>query len=86
MTDYRVKKLKSLTKKAQGLIDELDLLLDAELRHINEYANCEELCMQLSEADKNLRLAVYDLQNAEAEAELEDVQDNMQQSMEQLAG
>lgn len=86
MTEYRAKKLKAIIKKTQGLIDELELLLDAELRHLNEYDACEDLCMHLSEADKKMRLAVYELQGAEAEAELEDMQDNMQQSMDQIAG
>ena len=86
MTEYRAKKLKAIIKKTQGLIDELELLLDAELRHLNEYDACEDLCMHLSEADGKMRLAVYELQGAEAEAELEDMQDNMQQSLDQMAG
>lgn len=84
MTEYRAKKLKAIIKKTQGLIDELELLLDAELRHLNEYVACGDLCMHLSEADKKMRLAVYELQGAEAEAEMEDLQDNMQQSMDQM--
>ena len=86
MTDYRTKKLKTITKKLQVLIDEVELLLDAELQHINDYEACEALCQKLSEADKKMRKAVYDLQGAEAEAELEDMQDNMQQSMDMLKG
>ena len=84
MTEYRAKKVKKITDKIAGLIDELDLLIDAELRHVDEYDACEELCQRMSEADQNLRLALYAMQQAQAEAELEDLQDSMQTSMAQL--
>ncbi len=86
MTEYRAKKMKAITKKIAGLYDELELLLDAELRHIEEYAACEDLCRHMSEADQLLRRATYEMQQAEACAELEDMQDDMQQNMDKMAG
>lgn len=84
MTEYRAKKMKKITDKIAGLIEELDLLIDAELRHINEYDACEDLCANMSEADQQLRLAMYSMQNAQAEAELEDMQDSMQENLNKM--
>ena len=86
MTEYRTKKLQKLTNRIGALIDELELLLDAELRHIDEYQTCEDLCLNMSDADKQLRLAMYSMQQAEACAEMGDMQEDMQQKMEQMTG
>lgn len=86
MTEYRAKLMVKITKKIAGLIDELDLLISAELQNVNEYGACEEVCQHMSDAEQNLRKAVYNMQQAAAAAELEDMQDNMQQSLEQLSG
>lgn len=85
MTDYRVNVMKKITKKVMGLIDEIELLTDAELRHVNEYDACEEVCRQMSDADVLLRKAAFCLQNAEAAAGLEDIQDKMQQDFDSLS-
>lgn len=86
VTEYRTKKLQKLTNKIGALIDELELLLDAELRHIDEYQACEDLCLNMSDADKQLRLAMYSMQQAEACAEMGDMQTDMQQKIEQMTG
>ncbi len=86
MTDYRAKKMKKIGEKIAGMIDELELLLDAELRHVDEYDACEEVCRNMSDADQLLRRAMYAMQQAEACAELEDMQDQMQQNLDHIAG
>ena len=86
MTEYRAKKMKAITKKIAGLYEELELVLEAELRHVDEYVACEELCKHMSEADHLLRRATYEMQQAAACAELEDVQDDMQQRLDRMAG
>lgn len=84
MTEYRAKLIQKIGKKIAGLIDETDLILDAEIRHINEYDACEELCAMLTEAGKCLRMAAYQYQKAEAEAGLEDMQDSMQENLDKM--
>ena len=85
MNEYRADIIKKTGKKVAGMIDVIDLLLDAEIRHIDEYSACEELCLRLSEAKKFLTKSVCELHLAIAAAEMEDVQDNMQQSLDQMS-
>ena len=59
MTEYRAKLMVKITKKIAGLIDELDLLISAELQNVNEYGACEEVCQHMSDAEQKLRQAVY---------------------------
>ena len=84
MTDYRVNIIKKITKKVLGLVDELELLTDAELRHLNEYDACEDVCLAMSDANVFLRKAAFKLQEAEAAAGLEDIQDKMQQDFDSM--
>lgn len=86
MTEFRAKKMQKITARIQGLIEELELLIDAELRHVDEYGACEDLCRSMSDADQLMRRAVYKMQEAAAFAELEDMQDDMQQSLDNLKG
>lgn len=86
MTEYRAKMMEKIGKKIAGLIDALELLIDGELQHLNEYDACEDVCRNMSDADKMLRKAAYAMQMAQACAEMEDMQDSMQQSMDQMAG
>lgn len=85
MNEYRADIVKKTSKKVAGMIDVVDLILDAEIRHIDEYSACEELCVRLSEAKKFLTKSVCELTLAIAAAEMEDVQDSMQQSMDQIS-
>ena len=86
MTEYRAKKMKKIREKIGGMIDELELLIDSELLYVNKYDACEEVCRNMSEADQLLRRAMYAMQQAEASAELVDMQDQMQQNLDQIAG
>lgn len=86
MTEYRVKKMKKITAKIAGLYEELELMLDAELRNIDEYSACEEVCRHMGGAGQLLRSAAYEMQQAEACTELEEMQNNMQTSMDQMTG
>ena len=86
MTDYRTKKVKKIAEKIGGLVEELDLLIDAELRHVDEYESCADLCAHMSIAEQNLRIASYAMQEAQACAELGDIQDSMQQSLDKMTG
>lgn len=86
MTEYRGKLMQKIAKKIGSLIEETELLLDAELRHIDEYDACAELCRNMGKAAEHMRLAMYAMQQAEAEAELEDMQEQMQQNLKQITG
>ncbi|MBQ7534107.1 MAG: hypothetical protein IJT43_00630 [Stomatobaculum sp.] len=76
MTEYRAKKMTQIEKKIDGLINELDLLIDAESMH-----SLEELIVNLSDAMKMLQAATYKLQEAEACAQLQDMGSKMQEQL-----
>ena len=84
MIDYRVNIIKKITKRVLGLVDELELVTDAELRHLDEYDTCEDVCRATSDAVLYLRKAAFKLQEAEAAAGLEDIQDKMQQDFDSM--
>lgn len=85
MNEYRAKILKKITKKIQALIDEADLLISAELQNIDEYQTCEAVCRSMTDGKNMLIRALFYMHEAEQEAELEDIQDNMQQSLDHLS-
>lgn len=86
MTEWRAKKLEKIAGKTMTLIEELNLLTEAEMQHINEYDACEDVCRNLTDAEQMLRRAMYARQQAQAAAELEDMKDQMQQNLDSMAG
>ena len=82
MTEFRAKKMQKITARIQGLIEELELLIDAELRHVGEYGACEDLCRSMSDADQLMRRAVYKMQEAAAFAELEEILPTLTETIE----
>jgi len=86
MNEHRIKLMKGFEKKTGSLVDQVELLTDGELQHLNDYDAAEEVCRRLTSAAKHLRLAAFELGQAEAAAELEDMQDEMQRSLEMMSG
>lgn len=84
MNEYRGKKLQAIGKKIMQLIEESEILMDAETRHVNEYDSAEEVCKGINESIQFLRKAAYANMQAVAASELEDIQDDMQEKMNQF--
>lgn len=84
MNELRIKALQKLSDKICKLQDELQLMFDAELSYVSRYQAAEEVCRNMKEAHKLMTGAVGFLAQARAEAELEDVQENMQLDLESL--
>ena len=84
MNELRIKALQKLSDKICKLQDELQLMFDAELSYVDRYQAAAEVCRNMKEAHKLMTGAVGFLAQARAEAELEDVQENMQLNLESL--
>ena len=86
MNELKIKKLEKITDKLGALQDELQILFDAELSYKDRYQAAEEVCRNMQEAHRLMTGAVTFLVQAKAEAELEDVQDNIQMDLDHLMG
>lgn len=84
MNELRIKALQKLSDKICKLQEELKLMFDAELSYKDRYQAAAEVCRNMQEANKLMTGAVGFLAQARAEAELENVQENMQLDLDSL--
>lgn len=84
MDEKRMKILNKILKKTCSLVDELELLYDAETNHLNEYETAGEVLQDLLLAHTDLIKAVGKLAEGKEMALLGAVQTTMQESLEAL--